>query len=65
MGFFRKGLLSGSNRVPKYTRGLAFNAHVIDDLKKKNVLLSVTNAEVGHTHPMTLNLKIHKRIKEH
>ena len=65
LGWFTKETDEGHNLIYHGGRGLAFNAHVIADLKTKNALLLVTNAEVGHTHPLTQNLKIHKRIKEH
>jgi hypothetical protein len=46
-------------------RGLCFNAHVIVDLETKNAILIVTNSEVGHTHPNSQILKMHKKIKRH
>ncbi len=46
-------------------RGLCFNAHVMVDLETKNAILIVTNSEVGHTHPNSQILKMHKKIKKH
>jgi CubicO group peptidase (beta-lactamase class C family) len=65
LGWFTKETDEGHNLIYHGGRGLCFNAHVMVDLETKNAILIVTNAEVGHTHPLTLNLKIHKRIKEH
>ena len=65
LGWFTTETEEGHNLIYHGGRGLAFNAHVIADLKTKNALFLVTNAEVGHTHPLTQNIKIHKRIKEH
>ena len=65
LGWFTKETDEGHHLIYHGGRGLAFNAHVIADLKTRNAILLVTNAEVGHTHPLTQNLKIHKMIKEH
>jgi len=64
LGWFTKVTDEGHNLIYHGGRGLCFNAHVMVNLETKNAVLIVTNAEVAHTHPLTLNLKMHKRIKE-
>ena len=65
LGWFTKKTDEGHNLIYHGGRGLCFNAHVIADLKTKSALLLVTNAEVGHTHPQSQILKMHKKIKEY
>jgi CubicO group peptidase (beta-lactamase class C family) len=65
LGWFTKKTDEGHNLIYHGGRGLCFNALVIADLKTKNALLLVTNAEVGHMHPQRQILKMHKKIKEY
>jgi CubicO group peptidase (beta-lactamase class C family) len=65
LGWFTKKTDEGHNLIYHGGRGLCFNAHVIADLKTKSALLLVTNTEVGHTHPQSQILKMHKKIKEY
>jgi CubicO group peptidase (beta-lactamase class C family) len=65
LGWFTKNTDEGHNLIYHGGRGLCFNALVIADLKTKSALLIVTNAEVGHTHPQSQILKMHKNIKEY
>ena len=65
LGWFTEKTAEGHNLIFHGGRGLSFNAHVIADLNTKNALLLVTNAEVGHTHPLDQIQKMHKKIKEH
>ncbi len=65
LGWFTKKTYEGHILIYHGGRGLSFNAHVIADLKTKNALLLVTNTEVGHTHPQSQILKMHKKIKEY
>jgi len=63
LGWFTKKTDDNHNLIYHGGRGLCFNALVIADLQTKNALLLVTNAEVGHTHPQSQILKMHKKIK--
>ncbi len=65
LGWFTKKTDEGHLLIYHGGRGLSFNALVIADLKTKSALLLVTNAEVGHTHPQSQILKMHKKIKEY
>lgn len=65
LGWFTKQTGEGNLLIFHGGRGLSFNAHVIVDLKTKNALLLATNSEVGHTHPQSQILKMHKKIKEY
>jgi CubicO group peptidase (beta-lactamase class C family) len=65
LGWFTKKTNEGHNLIYHGGRGLSFNALVIADLKTKSALLLVTNAEVGHIHPQSQILKMHKKIKEY
>jgi CubicO group peptidase (beta-lactamase class C family) len=65
LGWFTYTTHKGNNLIFHGGRGLSFNAHVMADLKTKNAILIVTNSEVGHTHPNSQILKMHKKIKKH
>ena len=65
LGWFTKKTDEGHILIYHGGRGLSFNAHVIADLKTKSALLLVTNTEVGHTHPQSQILKMHKKIKKY
>ena len=64
LGWFTKKTDEGHQLIYHGGRGLCFNALVIADLETKNALLLATNAEVGHTHPQSQILKMHKKIRE-
>ena len=65
LGWFTYTTHKGNNLIFHGGRGLCFNAHVMVDLETKNAILIVTNSEVGHTHPNSQILKMHKKIKKH
>jgi CubicO group peptidase (beta-lactamase class C family) len=65
LGWFTYTTHKGSNLIIHGGRGLSFNAHVMADLKTKNAILIVTNSEVGHTHPNSQIIKMHKKIKKY
>ena len=65
LGWFTYTTYKGYNLIFHGGRGLSFNAHVMVDLETKNAILIVTNSEVGHTHPNSQILKMHKKIKKH
>jgi hypothetical protein len=65
LGWFTYTTDKDHNLIFHGGRGLSFNAHVMVDLETKNAILIVTNSEVGHTHPGSQILKMHKKIKKH
>ena len=65
LGWFTYTTHKGSNLIFHGGRGLSFNNHVMADLKTKNAILIVTNSEVGHIHPNSQIIKMHKIIKKH
>ena len=58
----------GSKQLLKRS-GLSVSAatirNVMADLETKNAILIVTNSEVGHIHPNSQIIKMHKIIKKH
>ena len=65
LGWFTYTTHKGNNLIFHGGRGLCFNAHVMVDLETKNAILIVTNSEVGHIHPNSQIIKMHKIIKKH
>jgi CubicO group peptidase (beta-lactamase class C family) len=65
LGWFTYTTHKGNNLIFHGGRGLCFNAHVMVDLETKNAILIVTNSEVGHIHPNSQIIKMHKKIKKH
>jgi len=65
MGWFTFTKGKDHNLIFHGGRGLAFNAHVMVDLKTKNAILIVTNSDVGHIHPDKQIMKMHRKIKKH
>ena len=65
LGWFTKINEEGHLLIFHGGRGLCFNALVAADLNTKNALLLVTNTEVGHIHPQSQILKMHKKLKEY
>jgi CubicO group peptidase (beta-lactamase class C family) len=65
LGWFTKKTDEGHRLIYHGGRGLCFNALVVADLKTKSALLLVTNSEVGHTHPQSQILKMHRKIKDY
>jgi len=65
LGWFTKINEEGHFLIFHGARGLCFNAHVVADLNTKNALLLVTNTEVGHIHPQSQILRMHKKIYEY
>jgi CubicO group peptidase (beta-lactamase class C family) len=62
LGWFTKINEEGHLLIFHGGRGLCFNALVVVDLNTKNELLLVTNTEVGHIHPQSQILRMHKKI---
>jgi len=65
LGWFTYTTHKGNNLIFHGGRGLCFNAHVMVNLETKNAILIVTNSEVGHIHPNSQIIKMHKIIKKH
>jgi len=65
LGWFTFAKDKGHNLIFHGGRGLCFNSHVMVDLETKNAIIIVTNSEVGHTHPNSQIIKMHKKIKKH